>query len=134
MTSILALAYVLEQRGLLEVIDAIAAAHHVSRDEILSRSRVQSVVAGRRSLCVALRERGMSYPEIGRLVGRDHSTVMALLRDQGERRLPKTVNVRFRPPCVRCGAIYDVHLSRPPHPLPARECVGFALELAEVAC
>lgn len=36
--------------------------------------------------CV-LRGAGLSYPEIGRLVGRDHSTVLKMLQRHGYRRL-----------------------------------------------
>lgn len=47
---------------------------------ILGRRRTRTVVAARRKLCIALRDAGLSYPEIGRCIGRDHTSVIHLVR------------------------------------------------------
>ena len=131
-TSVETLLAALTRRGLLELLDEASREHFVSRDEILGRSRCQSIVAGRRALCRALRERGLSYPEIGRLVGRDHTTVMTLVRHEGTKKLPATLGPhRARPRCGMCGEIYDDHQAKPPHALSARGCPGFATPRAE---
>jgi hypothetical protein len=134
--SVEALLFGLVRRGLLDLLDAASREHHVSREEILGRSRLQSIVAGRRGLCRALRERGMSYPEIGSLIGRDHTSVMNLVRDDGTKKVPATVwlaktRAQVRARCGMCDAPYDDHLSRPPHALPSRGCAGFALRASE---
>ncbi len=67
-----------EDRNLVDLIDGIAAEHHCTVPEILSMNKEQHVCAARRSLCVKLRAMGMSYPAVGRLVGRDHGTVIEM--------------------------------------------------------
>ncbi len=62
-------------RGLAEMIDAIALEHHCTVKEILSKDKTAHVNRARRAVCVKLRELNMSYPAIGRLMGRDHATV-----------------------------------------------------------
>lgn len=73
----------LAQRGLLELVDERAKAHHVTRTDVLGRSRTKSVAAARQAVYRGLRERGLSYPEIGRLLDRDHTTVMHACREEG---------------------------------------------------
>lgn len=63
-----------QDRGLGELIDSIALAHHCTVKEILSREATTHVNAARRELCMKLREMGLSYPAIGRLIGRNHAT------------------------------------------------------------
>lgn len=48
--------------------------------EVLGPSRAQSVVAIRRKVVVRLRELGWSYPEIGALLGRHHTSIMYLAK------------------------------------------------------
>lgn len=66
--------------GLLGLVDHIAEAHHVTRGDVLGRGRTKRVAAARHAVMRAMRDMGMSYPEIGGLLDRDHSTVMAALR------------------------------------------------------
>lgn len=61
-----------------EIIREVAAAHHVRVDNITGPSRDRSVVRAR---CEAMRKVAaewdwLSYPAIGRLFNRDHTTVM----------------------------------------------------------
>lgn len=48
--------------------------------EVVGRSRMRPVVAVRHAFWSALRDRGWSYPAIGRLFGRHHATVMHGIR------------------------------------------------------
>ena len=50
----------------------------VTPEELRHRSRKADAVAKRRSVALTLRMSGMSFPRIGRLIGRDHKTVMHL--------------------------------------------------------
>lgn len=63
-----------------EVVAVVAAEHGVTVDEILSPSRYRHIVAARREVCTRLRAQGWSYPAIGRALGRDHATVMYLVK------------------------------------------------------
>jgi chromosomal replication initiation ATPase DnaA len=75
----------LRARGLLELVDGIARAHYVARADLLGRRRTKSVAAARRAVCRALRDANLSFTEIGWLLGRDHSSVMFLCRDDAQR-------------------------------------------------
>lgn len=60
-----------------KIIREVAVDYRVRRKALLSASRKGLHVMARRVLIVRLRdELGMSYPSIGRLIGRDHSTVL----------------------------------------------------------
>ena len=54
--------------------------HGVTVAEMLSPSRASHLVEARRDLAFALRARAWSYPRIGKLMKRDHTTIMALLK------------------------------------------------------
>lgn len=47
-------------------------------------SRHRGICLVRWAAMVAMRGRGMSYPAIGRMLGRDHSTVMSGIRQAGK--------------------------------------------------
>lgn len=71
----------LRERGLYNVAHAICLALSVLVDELHGALRYPSIVAARRLFALHLRtELGWSYPQIGRLLGRDHTTVMMLCR------------------------------------------------------
>lgn len=67
----------LRARGLYPLAETAAKKHHVLVGEMLGRGRSPSLVRARADLFVALRHLGMSYPEIGAMLDRDHTTVMA---------------------------------------------------------
>ena len=71
----------LEDRGLLALVQRIAAEHHSTPADVLGSRGGPTTVAARRACSRALRELGMSTPEIGRLLGRDASTVHDHLTD-----------------------------------------------------
>jgi chromosomal replication initiation ATPase DnaA len=66
-------------RGLLELADAVCSRRGVTRDELCGRGRSRAVAAARHELWWLIRhhpERCYSYWEIGRIVSRDHATVL----------------------------------------------------------
>ena len=67
----------LEQRGALQLALEVCAQHGIAFSAVLGRSRHASVVRARHALFVALRSRAFSYPEIGWMTCRDHTTVLA---------------------------------------------------------
>jgi len=69
----------LSQRGLLELVDRVCASRGVTRLELCGACRSRSVAAARQELWWLLRhdpQRHFSYPELGRLFRRDHTTVL----------------------------------------------------------
>lgn len=64
-----------------EIVDAVAAEFEIRRTSILSDRR-EFKIALARHVCMALAERTLSYslPRIGRLVNRDHTTVLHGIR------------------------------------------------------
>ena len=74
-----AVAQRLRDRGLLHHARSLADDCHVTLDEMLGRSRLRHIAEARRLWWVALRARGFSYPAIGSMVGRDHSTVQQVV-------------------------------------------------------
>ena len=71
----------LESRDLLALLDTVCHARGVTREELCGRRRTKNVASARQELWWHLRRSpGMSYAEIGRLFGRNHTTVMAGVR------------------------------------------------------
>ena len=67
--------------GALEALERIASEHGVTPVEVLGRDRSRSVARARAHFVHVLRSSSsLSYPEIGKLIGRDHSTAMHLER------------------------------------------------------
>ena len=67
----------------LEIISSIARDHGLTADDLTGPSRVPAVCVVRRCAMKALRAKGWSTPRIGRLLNRDHSTVVHGLRRAG---------------------------------------------------
>ncbi|KQM18397.1 helix-turn-helix domain-containing protein [Novosphingobium sp. Leaf2] len=59
-----------------DIVTIAAELSGVSRQEIMSKSRVARVVRVRNACYMIARESGKSYPAIGRALGRDHSTII----------------------------------------------------------
>ena len=70
----------LRASGLFDLASAVCARFKVSIRSVLGSSRFKTVAMARHHLMVALRDEGKSYPEIGRLLGRDHTTVMSAVK------------------------------------------------------
>ncbi len=139
----------LRARDLLGVVDSLCSGHGVPRDLVLGRSRPKSVAFARNRLYAELSRTGLSYPEIGSLLDRDHTTVMA-----GVRRARRTAHLpvpsylaevsqvratrapRLRPirkvtwrmRCEECGRMFEDHADRFPHPMHVMGCKGFRKE------
>lgn len=64
------------------MVDSVARRHGVTVEAILSPERTPLVASARADLCVCLHASGVPYAEIGRLVGRDHTTAMYLVRKE----------------------------------------------------
>jgi hypothetical protein len=64
----------------LHLCNVIGSRHSVRADVVLSDNRHPDVMAARRSLCRVLKGMGWSLIRTGRAIGRDHTTVLQLLR------------------------------------------------------
>lgn len=61
----------------LRIVERVATEHGISVREIMSNSRYKNTNIARQAVYYALRqETALSYPEIGRRIGRDHSSVI----------------------------------------------------------
>ena len=60
-----------------EILNIISEEQSISVDSIISRVRHREVVSGRQLFCYIMREKfGFSYSKIGRLIERNHATIM----------------------------------------------------------
>jgi chromosomal replication initiation ATPase DnaA len=75
-----ALAEALRVRGLLGVVERRAAEYHVTVADILGRGITKSVVAARHAVISDLSATGRSAVEVGKLLDRDHTSVLAALK------------------------------------------------------
>jgi chromosomal replication initiation ATPase DnaA len=64
----------------MQVVRAVCDARRIRVDYVLSKSQVPALVDARREIAGELREAGWSYPQIGALLRRDHTTVIALMK------------------------------------------------------
>jgi len=67
------------ERNLAEI-DAIAELYGYTVEDILGKSKVKPLVEVRRKCVVRLRKKGYSTTEIGRIMQRDHSTIVHSLQ------------------------------------------------------
>lgn len=67
---------ILKTIGLFEELTSICRRHFVTLANALRLNKSPSHARARREMCILLRERRMSYPEIGGLLGMCHSSVM----------------------------------------------------------
>lgn len=66
--------------GIADLLDAVCKHFGVTRDQLTGKDRHASIALARQVASWLLRERGYSYPEIGHMLARDHSTIMAGVR------------------------------------------------------
>jgi DNA-directed RNA polymerase specialized sigma24 family protein len=60
-----------------EILERVAAAYHTSADQILEKNRTKDIAEARQTAIYLLRElNDLSYPAIGKLLGRDHTTAI----------------------------------------------------------
>ena len=67
------------QANLLQI-EAIAKVYGYTVDDILGKSKLKALVAVRRQCVNMLHEKGYSTTEIGRIMNRDHSTIVHSLQ------------------------------------------------------
>jgi chromosomal replication initiation ATPase DnaA len=87
--------------GVLHVANRVSREVGIPLQAMLSASRSGTLVRARRALYLALRAEGLSYQEIGRCVGRDHTTIIAALKG------------RASDQCAQCGKPIDQHAPQP---------------------
>lgn len=64
-----------------DVIEAVSRVSLITTEAILSRSKLRRIVAARHCVCVIARQEGnRSYPAIGRVLDRDHTTILHATR------------------------------------------------------
>jgi chromosomal replication initiation ATPase DnaA len=73
----------LRTRDLLDVAEDCARQHHLTVGDMFGGRRQPGVRSAQRSFWAYLRAIGWSFPQIGKLCGRDHTTVMYALRAPG---------------------------------------------------
>ena len=78
------------------MLDAVSAVLGVPVDRILSPSRSAPIVRARQACMVLLREAGMSLPEVGKALGRHHSTVIHGLTRAAASPILEACRVAFR--------------------------------------
>lgn len=62
-----------------ETIRQVATRFNFQPADVISRNRWEPLVHARAAVCIILRQRGLSYNQIGRRLGMDHSSVMNLI-------------------------------------------------------
>lgn len=77
----------LRKRNLLDLVRGYCEKNHVTVDEVLGRSRLKLISKVRRQIWHELHLKGMSYPQIGLLFNRDHTTVIEGIRRLGVSKL-----------------------------------------------
>ena len=64
-----------------EIIRIVSARFGIGMGDIIGKSRSQSIFKARKEAAKRLRsDCGLSYPEIGKVLRRDHSTVMRMVK------------------------------------------------------
>jgi chromosomal replication initiation ATPase DnaA len=71
------------ERNLAEI-EAIAKEHRFTLQDIIGKRKFQPLVKVRRKCVVMLRAKGYSTTEIGRIMNRDHSTIVTSLQKSRE--------------------------------------------------
>lgn len=65
------------------IVDVLCRVCGVSKPQMLGTMRDKYMVLHRAAICVIAREQGHSFPQIGRVIGRDHSSVVHLVKRYG---------------------------------------------------
>jgi len=85
----------LKKRGLYEDFFQICQSHGILVKEIFSRRRATRIVEARRECIFFLRAKRWSYPEIGLLFDRDHTTIMGYTKEKTRRSKDQRVSTSF---------------------------------------
>ena len=78
-----------------DLLDRAARAFLITRDDLISQTRAMQFVYARAVVAKVLRERGMSFPQIGKHMNRDHSSIKNLVDtwEKKAKRCPDMVRV-----------------------------------------
>jgi chromosomal replication initiation ATPase DnaA len=63
-----------------EILEEVTKNYSCTVQQLRSRQRASNLVKARRRVSRRLRQHGMSYPKIGRVLNKDHTTIMHHLR------------------------------------------------------
>lgn len=75
----------LSRMGLLDRLLDIAKHHNVLLDDVLSTNKSRTIMRARVACYLLLRNLGLSYPEIGKIMLRDHTTILYAVKRHHER-------------------------------------------------
>ena len=78
----------LDTRDLLELAKEIARKHHVTLEELLGRSHGNPEASARHELWHRLYEHIPSFPKLGQIFGRDHSTILSAVHKHEKSLVP----------------------------------------------
>lgn len=68
-------------QAILEIAEEIAGEAGISLDDITGHSRKKIIVQTRHLVCFVSNQRGYTVSQIGRAIGRDHTSVMNAIRN-----------------------------------------------------
>lgn len=68
--------YAMRRDENLGIINKVASEHGVTFEDVMGNSRMQHVIYARHECFNALQNAGLSSSQVGRLMGRDHTTVL----------------------------------------------------------
>lgn len=112
-----------------ELVGWLASHHHTTVDAVLSPSRMRRDIDARQQACWVLHRAGWSYSAIGRLLDRDHTTVMHAVSkiDPAPGWLAALADdVDTQQACGRCGKGLGLRDTGPE----CRRCLSDRLEVA----
>ena len=76
----------LHRNRVLELIDAVSAETGIPAKQIRGRCRKAHIVRARQIVMYEARQLGLSYPQIARAMGKDHTTIIHGVRAEEQRR------------------------------------------------
>ncbi len=62
------------------ILTSVCENHNITLNELLSPRRNRKFVLARKECARILRENGLSYPKIGKIMNRDHSSIVHLIK------------------------------------------------------
>jgi hypothetical protein len=106
----------LEIRDLLEIARRVARNHYVTLEELLGRTRRSPEARARHELWYLLYEQIPSFPKLGEIFGRDHTTILSAVHNYGRGHGTATVAGRRTAVDVSCAPaqIVDCREARGP--------------------
>lgn len=78
--------FVQHRSTVLRIVDAVSEATGIPAKHILSQKRTAPVARARQIVMYEARRAGLSYPQIGEALGRDHTSVIHGVRAEEKRR------------------------------------------------